>query len=451
MKKWIIIGAVAFLILLLGLFLLPSLFESESFEIKPAYDFTATDVDGDTFNLSDYKGNIVILHITGLENPVCVECLEEMEGQIVELEKLSKSNIQNISIITINKRFNPSSENGKSMAKREFGVDVSWHWVEDFSPYPITSKYYDYFTVEGAFSNPTIVLIDENQNLVGVYHIYCMGKGKIDNVQTAESLSNDASEILAGEWTEFKGQDYKNEITFIGIFGLGILTALSPCSIALLVAMISYVGSLQKQDDKKSTKKYSIQGFWIGVVFTLGMAFVFFIFGLILSSVGIFIEASTLFYLISGIILIILGINVFKPLKELIKTKSQGDKSASVMMKGQNIFTKISKKSIYLGAFFLGILFSIGWAPCAMSLMMPVFILTLSQKISIFMGGLLLFVFGLGHGIPIIPLCAVTSSARGKLGNKYVTAGKWMQKIFGIIIIAIGIIMALRFWGINLW
>ena len=450
MKKWMIIGVIVFLVLLLGLFFLPSLFEGENFEIKPAVDFTATDVDVNTFNLSDYKGNVVILHITGLENPVCIECLEEMEGQIVELEKIVESN-HNISIITINRRYNPSSENGKVMAEREFGVNVSWHWVEDFSPYPITKEYYDYFTVENAFSNPTLVLIDANQSVVGVYHIYCMGKGRIDGIQTADSLSNDASEILEGKWTEFKGKDYNNELTFIGIFGLGILTALSPCSIALLVAMISYVGSLQKQDGKSSTKKYSIQGFWIGVVFTLGIAFVFFIFGLILSSVGIFIEASTMFYLIAGIILVILGINVFKPLKELIIHKQQSDKSASIMTKGQNIFSKISKKSIYLGAFFLGILFSIGWAPCALSLMMPVFILTLSQKISIIMGGLLLFVFGLGHGIPIIPLCAVTSSIRGKVGNKYVKAGRWMQRIFGIIIIAIGIIMALRFWGIKYW
>lgn len=450
MKKWMIISVIIFCTILLGLFFLPSFIEGERFEIKPAYDFTATDVNGNTFNLSDYKGNVVILHITGLETPLCIECLEEMEGQLVELEKLTESNL-NLTIITINKRSNPYSEDGRFMAERDFGVNVSWHWVEDFSPFPITSLYYNYFTVEGAFSNPTIVLIDADQNLVGVYHVYCLGKGKIDDIQTAESLSNDASDILEGKWEEFKGKSYNNELTFIGIFGLGILTALSPCSIALLVAMISYVGSLQKQNGKSSTKKYSIQGLWIGVVFTLGMAFVFFIFGLILSSIGIFIEASTMFYLISGIILVVLGINVFKPLTELLSRKSQSDKSSSIMMKGQNIFTKISKKSIYLGAFFLGILFSIGWAPCAMSLMMPVFILTLSQKISIITGGLLLFVFGLGHGVPIIPLCAVTSSIRGKLGNKYVTAGRWMQRIFGIIIIVIGVIMAMRFWGINLW
>jgi cytochrome c-type biogenesis protein len=181
------------------------------------------------------------------------------------------------------------------------------------------------------------------------------------------------------------------------------------------------------------------------------MAFVFFIFGLIITSIGIFLEISTMFYLISGVILIVLGINVFKPLKEIVKIKRESKNSSQVMEKGKNIFLNLSNKSIYLGAFFLGILFSVGWAPCAMSLMMPVFILTLSQKISIIMGGLLLFVFGLGHGIPIIPLCAITSGARGKLGNKYVTAGKWMQRIFGIIIIVIGVIMAVRFLGINLW
>ena len=107
-------------------------------------------------------------------------------------------------------------------------------------------------------------------------------------------------------------------------------------------------------------------------------------------------------------------------LASLLQKKSEKGTGSRFIEKGQGIFFKISKKSIYLGAFFLGILFSIGWAPCALSLMMPVFILTLTQKISILMGGLLLFVFGLGHGVPIIPLCTATSSIRGKLGNKYV-------------------------------
>jgi cytochrome c-type biogenesis protein len=450
MKKLLAAVISAFIIFILVLAFFPSLLETGQFEIKPASDFTAVDENGIEFSLSDFRDNVTLIHITGLETPLCIECEEEMIGQLEQLEILSKSN-NDVKIITINIRKNPYSTTGKSIAEETYGINVSWNWVEDFEPYSFAGLYQEYWTYNGAFSNPTIILIDTNQSIVGVYNIYTLGKGKIDGIQTAESLNQDIQKIQSGEWNVFKGGKYNEGITFIGIFILGIITALSPCSIALLVAMISYVGSLQKQDEKENMKKYSIQGIWIGVVFTLGMAFVFFIFGLIISSVGIFVEISTMFYLISGVVLIILGINVFKPIREIIRYKKESKTSSQVMDKGKNIFLNLSKKSIYLGAFFLGILFSIGWAPCAMSLMMPVFILTLSQKISVIMGGLLLFVFGLGHGVPIIPLCAVTSSIRGKIGNKYVAVGKWMQRVFGMIIIVIGVIMAIRFWGINLW
>jgi len=434
---------------LLLILLVSSLVTSEDYVSSP--DFTTTDENGNEFTLNDYSGEIIIMHITGLETPLCIECLEEMTGQLNELEKLAQTT--NINILTVNLRKNPYSDSGKTIAERDYGINVSWPWVEDFSPYPITGLYQEYWTVQGAFSNPTIVLIDQNQSIVGVYHVYCLGKGKIDGIQSAESLEQDVQAIQEGSWEGLNTNDFGDSLTFLGIFGLGILTALTPCSIVLLVAMISYVGSLQKNNDNENNKlkKISIQGLWIGIVFTIGMALVFFVFGLIISSVSMFIEASAIFYLISGVILLILGINVFKPFKELIKRNSDKGENANIVEKGQKIFFNLSKKSIYLGAFFLGILFSIGWAPCAMSLMMPVFILMLSQKIPLLIGGLMLFVFGLGHGIPIIPLCAVTSSIRGTLGNKYVKAGKWMQKLFGVIIIVIGIVMAIRFWDINFW
>jgi len=393
---------------LLLILLVSSLVTSEDYVSSP--DFTTTDENGNEFTLNDYSGEIIIMHITGLETPLCIECLEEMTGQLNELEKLAQTT--NINILTVNLRKNPYSDSGKTIAERDYGINVSWPWVEDFSPYPITGLYQEYWTVQGAFSNPTIVLIDQNQSIVGVYHVYCLGKGKIDGIQSAESLEQDVQAIQEGSWEGLNTNDFGDSLTFLGIFGLGILTALTPCSIVLLVAMISYVGSLQKNNDNENNKlkKISIQGLWIGIVFTIGMALVFFVFGLIISSVSMFIEASAIFYLISGVILLILGINVFKPFKELIKRNSDKGENANIVEKGQKIFFNLSKKSIYLGAFFLGILFSIGWAPCAMSLMMPVFILMLSQKIPLLIGGLMLFVFGLGHGIPIIPLCAVTSS-----------------------------------------
>jgi cytochrome c-type biogenesis protein len=418
-------------------------------ETRIAPDFTTVDENGVEFSLSDYRGNVIVLHFTGLEFPLCIECEEAMKGQLAELENLYQS-VDNVSIITVNIRKNPYSISGRDIAEQYYGINVSWRWVEDFSPYHISGLYQEYWTVDGAFSNPTLVLIDENQSIVGVYHIYCMGKGKLDGVQTAESLSQDVRDITEGRWEGFKGETSGSGVAFLSIFALGVLTSLAPCSIVLLVVMVSYVGSLRK-DSEDASKKFTAQGFWIGIFFTLGMSLVFFVFGMILQSIGFFIEASTVFYLIAGGILIVLGINVLKPIKEILGIKSRGGQSSQIIGKGRNIFFKLGKKSLYLGALFLGILFAVGWAPCAMSLMMPVFILTLTQKISILMGGLLLFLFGLGHGVPIVPLCAVTSSVRGKLGNKYVTAGKWTQKVFGVIIIIVGLIMAMRFWGLNFW
>jgi len=422
---------------------------AEDYDVVPASNFSTIDERGVNFSLSDYKGNVILLHFTGLETPLCIECLDEMKGQIRELESLSQLKV-NTTIITINIRKNPFSDSGMVMAESDFGVNVNWHWVEDYSPYSIASLYQEYWTIDGAFSNPTLLLINQNFSIVGVYHVYCLGKGSLDGIQTANSLSKDISDIQSGDWEGFKGSGYSEGVTFLGMFALGILTAATPCSIALLIAMISYVGALQGDSDKK-LKKLSLQGFWIGIFFTLGMSLVFFIFGIIISSLGLFLEVSTLFYLIAGVILIILGLNIFKPLTEIIKRKGKSGTNSQIIDKGRKLFLNISKRSIYFGAFFLGILFSIGWAPCAISLMMPVFILILSQKIAIITGGLLLFIFGLGHGIPIIPLCTVTSSVRGKLGNKYVAAGKWMQRIFGVIILIIGVIMMARFWGINLW
>jgi len=292
MKSFInILLSIALLSIITSVLLQPFVV-AEDYEVVPASNFYTTDERGVNFSLSDYKGDVIILHFTGLETPLCIECLDEMKGQIRELESFSQLKV-NTTIITINIRKNQYSDSGMMMAESDFGVNVDWHWVEDYSPYPIAGLYQEYWTVDGAFSNPTLLLINQNFSIVGVYHVYCLGKGPLDGIQTANSLSKDISDIQSGDWKGFKGSSYSEGITFLGMFALGILTAATPCSIALLIAMISYVGSLQGNSDKK-LKKLSLQGFWIGIFFTIGMSLVFFIFGLIISSLGLFLEISAL-------------------------------------------------------------------------------------------------------------------------------------------------------------
>jgi len=417
--------------------------------VNPAPNFTGSDTEGNTVTLSDYRGEVVILHFTGLETPLCLECEQEMKDQLKELESL-ESTANNISIITINIRKNAYSESGKDIAEDEYKIKISWPWLEDFSPYPIGTLYFDYWTVDGSFSNPTLVLIDHNQSIVGVYNVYCIGKGSIDGVQSAQSLADDAEKILSGEWNITDVETSESSVGFLGMFALGIITVLSPCSIALLISMISYVGATQGK--QRGIKEESFLGFKIGIAFTLGMSIIFFLMGLLLSYIGFFIEISTVFYLIAGIILFILGVNIIKPLKDTLSgLKKSGKETGGIMEKGGKIYEKISKKSLILGGVILGIFFAIGWAPCAVSLIFPVFILVLTQKTGLLMGGMLLFVFGIGHGIPIIPLTTLTRGLRAKIGNAYVAAGKIVEKVFAGVIIVIAVIFILRYFGFRLW
>ena len=155
-----------------------------------------------------------------------------------------------------------------------------------------------------------------------------------------------------------------------------------------------------------------------------------------------------------------LGINTFKPLGEVfepVTSRIPSPKEENVRQKKSileqaiNISAALFKYSTFIGAFTLGIFFALGWAPCAISLVFPVLIWLMSQDISPFTGGLMLFIFGVGHGVPIIPIATFTRSFGGKLGEEYLSAGKWIVKIFGVMIIVTGLVFAVRYFGYKLW
>ena len=461
--KYSIIGVILLLTIISSIILYVFISDRVS-EFSAAPDLKGEDVDGVSFSLDDLKGEVMVLHITNIENPLCIECEKELRAQTEELVKLKEKRNDTV-IITINMRKNPYSDDGRSLAEKWWDINITWHWIEDFEPYSMAGSYVDYWNIKGGTVNPTIVLIDKEMRIVGVYHIYQMGKGEIDGIQDADDLGKKIDKLDRGEWEGFEGEVSKNSISFIGMFGLGIITSLSPCSIALLVAMLSYVMSSRPSDAKDSDKRaYGRDGFVIGTGFTLGMALVFFIVGLFISSVGDLVRASSLFYLIAGILMILLGFNNLKSLGELFsqifsrisfgsrkKKSERSGTNRSIKEIMINFSTKLFRHSIFLGGFILGIFFALAWAPCAVSLVFPVIIWMLSRDISLIVGALMLFVFGLGHGVPVIPLATFSNSIRGKIGGKYLAVGKWTTRIFGIIVIIFGMIFILRYYGYKLW
>lgn len=429
-------------------------------EAVPAPDFSATDVDGKSVSLSDFGGKPVILHITNIEVPICRECEKSLRGQVEELVRLRAEN-PGASIITLNLRKNPYSKDGRTLVESWWKVNISWPWIEDMEPYTIGSKYIDYWTVRDGFSNPTLMLIDKEGNVAGVYHVYRVGEGEIDGVLDAKTLQAKLENLDRSEWTGLEGEYSSQNVSAIGMFFLGIVTSLAPCSIALMIAIFSYIMTMRRKDEylQKSIST-SREGFMIGVAFTLGMGLVFFVLGLFISQIGVFVRDSRFFDLIAGVIMIFLGITNLKPIEEILEPVSSlfRKNDTEIREKGDGLIQRSVKTSIglfrysaFIGAFSLGIFFALGWAPCALSMVFPVLIWLASQDVTPLAGGMMLFIFGLGHGVPIIPIATFSRTVGARIGEKYVSAGHWTTKIFGLLVIAVGLVYAARYFGLAYW
>jgi len=437
-------------------------------ERELAPDFEVTLGDGNITNLRELSGSPVILHFTNIENPICMECEKELREQVREIQRAKEENA-NLTIITINMRKNPYSDPGNVLVKEWWGTNVTWTWLEDPEPFKISGDYIDYWSIGSESSNPTLLLLDEEQYIVGIYHIYQMGKGEIYGVMTSDTMNEKAKRIEAGEWEGVEGQKSALGTGSVGgMFVLGIITSFSPCSIALLFTVFTFIISSRNKAKGRSDGPVkgmtSSEGFRIGIAFVIGMALVFFILGLFIANLGVFLQGARFFDLAAGALLIILGMNNLFSLTDMIgdlknrfirtkgnKEDDKSDEGRSFKERSIGSIRNVFSRSPIMGAFLLGVFFSLGWAPCAVSLVLPVVVWILSQDISTLMGGLLFFVFGIGHGLIFIPLAVGAGSFSGKVTQNFVLIGKWVKIVFGVLVIAMGIIFAARFFGLKIW
>jgi len=221
---------------------------------------------------------------------------------------------------------------------------------------------------------------------------------------------------------------------FLGLFFLGIVTFLSPCSIALISVYLTYTVGVSKSVSK---------GFIIGCCFAIAMCLVFFFLGYAVSSlIPINPSSYRFFFGVAGFLLVIFGINNLGLFKR-INIASNASKSLSERVNALklNALTRFSKYNYVGGSFLFGVVISLALGPCSLSLVLPAILLTILSAPTPYHGGLLLFTFGLGHALPVIFLGVLLATARKVVSKKTAMAGEWLTKIFGIAFILVGIVM----------
>lgn len=220
----------------------------------------------------------------------------------------------------------------------------------------------------------------------------------------------------------------------LGLFSLGVATFLSPCSIALVSVYLTYA---------VGTSKSMRKGFMVGCSFTLAMGLVFFVLGYAVSAlIPISQVSSRLFYGIAGGLLVFFGLNNLGFFKKLnLASKASSVLTERINMMKMTALTRFSQYNYVVGSFLFGIVISIALGPCSLALVLPAILLTMFRAPTPYHGGLLLFSFGLGHGVPVIILSTLLATARSALSKKTSIAGEWLTKLFGVAFVIIGIIM----------
>ncbi len=201
-------------------------------------------------------------------------------------------------------------------------------------------------------------------------------------------------------------------------FSAGIVSILSPCVLPLIPAVMTY-----------STGK----GRFRPLAIVLGLSLSFTSMGIAVSALGmVFIGYVYHLRIAAALIIIFLGLYMlFESLeRKLLTLKSRVLPSLNLPVPSSGV----------AGGFILGLSLGIAWVPCIGPILGTILVLV-AIKASLFYGAVMLFIYSLGLGIPMLVIGYVTKSSI-QLG-KFARYGAAIKRVTGAVLIIVGIYMLL--------
>lgn len=210
-------------------------------------------------------------------------------------------------------------------------------------------------------------------------------------------------------------------MNYIILFLEGIITFISPCILPMVPIYISYFMGDNNSGNKKN--KALINSF----AFVFGFAFIFTLFGGMAGKFGNLInEYMNIFNIISGILLIIFGLNYIGILKIKFLQRTFRIKQER-------------KNSSIVSSILFGFVFGVGWTPCVGPFLGSAMMIAANSSHTL-EGISMLLVYSLGLGIPFILSALLIDTLKGTF-NFIKRNYKIINIISGTILIVIGIMM----------
>lgn len=202
-------------------------------------------------------------------------------------------------------------------------------------------------------------------------------------------------------------------LTFLVVFLGGILTSLSPCILSMVPVMMGYIGGYSERSRSR--------GFVMSFVFVLGLAVTFALLGIFAALLGkIFGQIGKGWYYVIAFVAIVMGLQLL----EVINIKFPTLKKMPIKSRG------------LLPSFFIGMLFGLVASPCATPVLAVIMTYIAAQG-NIGTGAAMLFIYGLGHGLPLV--IAGTFAAFLTSLRKFQQWTAYITKASGVILILVGL------------
>lgn len=206
-------------------------------------------------------------------------------------------------------------------------------------------------------------------------------------------------------------------LAYILVFLGGVVTSIGPCNVAMIPLIIGYVGGYGELSRGRSLA--------LSFTFAAGLAITFMMLGVIASLVGGLIGGATrIWYYVVAAVCLLIGLHMLGALT-LPQIEGLARFRERITLKGVP------------GALALGLVTGLVASQCATPVLAAILTYVMSQQGALIYGALLLFVYALGRGVPIVLAGAFAGALKGLQAF-----GRWsnvMEKASGVIIIAVGL------------
>ena len=201
-------------------------------------------------------------------------------------------------------------------------------------------------------------------------------------------------------------------LVFLG----GIVTSIGPCNMAMIPLIVGYVGGSHDLPRRRA--------FSISLVFASGLALTFMLLGIIASLAGGLLGGGTrLWYYLVAAVCFLIGLQILGVFHLSMPTWFGG------------LREKVQTKGL-LGALLLGLVSGLVSSQCATPVLAAILTYVMAHKAGLVYGAVLLFIYALGRGVPIVFAGTFTSVLKGfRALSRW---SPWFEKGSGVVILLVG-------------